>query len=78
MENGIILLVEDNLDDEALALRALKKNNISNKALRTVMIKTMFVTLPSDCNSVIIPIAVAGDVDNEVPANKIAKPKIIN
>lgn len=28
--NGTILLVEDNPDDEALTLRALKKNNISN------------------------------------------------
>ena len=28
--NGNILLVEDNPDDEALALRALKKNNIAN------------------------------------------------
>ncbi len=27
---GVILLVEDNPDDEALALRALKKNNIAN------------------------------------------------
>jgi two-component system response regulator len=31
MENKIILLVEDNADDEALTLRALKKNNIGNK-----------------------------------------------
>ena len=31
MENAIILLVEDNPDDEALTLRALKKNNIGNK-----------------------------------------------
>src|SRR5215211_7213 len=31
MENKIILLVEDNADDEALTLRALKKNNIENK-----------------------------------------------
>ncbi len=29
--NGTILLVEDNPDDEALALRALKKNNIANE-----------------------------------------------
>lgn len=28
---GTILLVEDNPDDEALALRALKKNNIANR-----------------------------------------------
>ena len=28
-----ILLVEDNLDDEALTLRALKKNNISNEMI---------------------------------------------
>jgi two-component system, response regulator len=28
--NGVILLVEDNADDEALTLRALKKNNIRN------------------------------------------------
>lgn len=28
--NGTILLVEDNPDDEALALRALKKNNLAN------------------------------------------------
>jgi two-component system response regulator len=31
MENSIILLVEDNPDDEALTLRALRKNNIGNK-----------------------------------------------
>lgn len=30
MKDGTILLVEDNPDDEALALRALKKNNIAN------------------------------------------------
>jgi len=30
MENSIILLVEDNPDDEALTLRALRKNNIGN------------------------------------------------
>src|ERR1700731_1828545 len=31
METKIILLVEDNADDEALTLRALKKNNIRNR-----------------------------------------------
>lgn len=31
MDNKIILLVEDNPDDEALTLRALKKNNILNE-----------------------------------------------
>lgn len=31
MENKMILLVEDNPDDEALTLRALKKNNIGNQ-----------------------------------------------
>jgi len=31
MEDRMILLVEDNPDDEALTLRALKKNNIGNK-----------------------------------------------
>jgi len=31
MRDRIILLVEDNADDEALTLRALKKNNITNK-----------------------------------------------
>lgn len=31
MHNATILLVEDNPDDEALTLRALKKNNIGNK-----------------------------------------------
>jgi len=31
MEERVILLVEDNPDDEALTLRALKKNNITNK-----------------------------------------------
>lgn len=31
MENKMILLVEDNPDDEALTLRALKKNNIGNE-----------------------------------------------
>jgi two-component system, response regulator len=30
MQNAMILLVEDNPDDEALTLRALKKNNIGN------------------------------------------------
>ena len=33
MDNKIIFLVEDNPDDEALALRALKKNNISNQVI---------------------------------------------
>ncbi len=31
MTNNVILLVEDNPDDEALAIRALKKNNITNE-----------------------------------------------
>jgi CheY-like chemotaxis protein len=31
MEKRLLLLVEDNPDDEALTLRALKKNNISNE-----------------------------------------------
>jgi two-component system, response regulator len=30
MDENVILLVEDNPDDEALTLRALKKNNIAN------------------------------------------------
>lgn len=33
MENQIILLVEDNPDDEALTLRAFKKNNIQNEVV---------------------------------------------
>jgi two-component system response regulator len=33
MENKMILLVEDNPDDEALTLRALKKNKIGNKVV---------------------------------------------
>jgi len=33
MENKTILLVEDNSDDEALTLRALKKNNIQNEVV---------------------------------------------
>ncbi len=33
MANKIILLVEDNPDDEALTLRALKKNNIMNEVV---------------------------------------------
>jgi two-component system response regulator len=33
MDNGVILLVEDNPDDEALTLRALKKNNIKNEVV---------------------------------------------
>jgi len=33
MDDKIILLVEDNADDEKLALRALKKNNISNEVV---------------------------------------------
>lgn len=33
MDSKIILLVEDNPDDEALTLRALKKNNILNKVV---------------------------------------------
>ncbi len=31
MNNKVILVVEDNLDDEALTVRALKKNNIVNE-----------------------------------------------
>jgi two-component system, response regulator len=33
MDNGTILLVEDNPDDEALTLRALQKNNIRNEVV---------------------------------------------
>jgi CheY-like chemotaxis protein len=33
MDEKIILLVEDNPDDEALTLRALKKNNIKNEVV---------------------------------------------
>jgi two-component system, response regulator len=33
MDNKVIFLVEDNPDDEALALRALKKNNIANQVI---------------------------------------------
>jgi len=33
MSKGVILLVEDNPDDEALTLRALKKNNITNEVV---------------------------------------------
>lgn len=33
MEHRVILLVEDNPDDEALTLRALKKNNILNEVV---------------------------------------------
>ncbi len=33
MESKTILLVEDNSDDEALTLRALKKNNIKNEVV---------------------------------------------
>ncbi|MGH9689084.1 MAG: response regulator [Candidatus Acidiferrales bacterium] len=33
MQNAVILLVEDNPDDEALTLRALKKNNIKNQVV---------------------------------------------
>ncbi len=33
MEEKMILLVEDNPDDEALTIRALKKNNIRNKVV---------------------------------------------
>jgi two-component system response regulator len=33
MGDKVILLVEDNPDDEALTLRALKKNNIQNKVV---------------------------------------------
>jgi CheY-like chemotaxis protein len=33
MTNALILLVEDNADDEALTLRALKKNNIHNEVV---------------------------------------------
>ena len=35
MPKKIILLVEDNPDDEALTLRALKKNNILNEVIVT-------------------------------------------
>jgi two-component system response regulator len=33
MNNGAILLVEDNPDDQKLTLRALKKNNITNEVV---------------------------------------------
>ncbi len=33
MNNKVILLVEDNPDDEALTIRALKKNNIANEVV---------------------------------------------
>jgi two-component system response regulator len=33
MNSNVILLVEDNPDDEALTLRALKKNNIANQVV---------------------------------------------
>jgi len=33
MGDGVILLVEDNPDDEALTIRALKKNNIANEVV---------------------------------------------
>jgi two-component system response regulator len=33
MDNGVILLVEYNPDDEVLTLRALKKNNIKNEVV---------------------------------------------
>ena len=33
MEDKMILLVEDNPDDEALTLRALRKNNIKNRVI---------------------------------------------
>jgi len=33
MQDKVILLVEDNADDEALTLRALKKNNIRNEVV---------------------------------------------
>lgn len=33
MEDATILLVEDNVDDEALTLRALNKNNIKNEVV---------------------------------------------
>jgi two-component system, response regulator len=33
MDRRVILLVEDNPDDEALTLRALKKNNIMNEVV---------------------------------------------
>lgn len=32
-QDGVILLVEDNPDDEALTLRALRKNNIANEVV---------------------------------------------
>ena len=32
-QDGVILLVEDNPDDEALTLRALKKNNVANEVV---------------------------------------------
>jgi two-component system response regulator len=33
MNDGLILLIEDNPDDIALTMRALKRNNISNKVM---------------------------------------------
>ncbi len=35
MSDGVILLVEDNADDEALTIRALKKNQIVNEVVVT-------------------------------------------
>ncbi len=35
MNSKVILLVEDNPDDEALTIRALKKNNIANEVIVT-------------------------------------------
>ena len=35
MENSVVLLVEDNPDDEALTVRALKKNKIMNEVVVT-------------------------------------------
>ena len=35
MDKGVILLVEDNPDDEALTLRALKSSNIANEVVVT-------------------------------------------
>ena len=53
------------------------KTRIKKIAFNTVIISTILVTLPSDCNSVIIPMVVAGEVESDVPANKMANPRLI-
>jgi two-component system response regulator len=64
MNDGLILLIEDNPDDVALTMRALKRNNISN----TVMVahdgeEALEFLLPADAATALRPALVLLDVN---------------